>query len=142
MGRVNEDGSVTFGVPKGEIKDAYFDLILKQMYHLGMQITQPDPYSRGGIPIMVKYIISHIPRPEQRKELKESIEKELEVALEGIDDLEDRQRITIDTYIESMGNVSDYLENFMGIEKENRLGIIGGVFDDDEDDNEENETER
>lgn len=134
MGRVGEDGSVTFGVPKGEIKDAYFDLILKQMYHLGMQITQPDPYSRGGIPIMVKYIISHIPRPDHRKKLKETIERELNAALEGVDDLEDRQMITIDIYIENMGNVSDYLENFMGIEKENRIGIIGGFFDDDKKD--------
>ena len=126
MGKVGEDGAVSFGVPKGEIKDAYFDLIIKQMYHLGMQIGQPDPYSRSGIPIMVKYIISHIPSEKHRNELKDKIKEDLEIALEGIDDLEDKQMITIDVHIENMGNVSDYLEKFMGIEKENRIGFIGG----------------
>ena len=126
MGKVGEDGAVTFGVPKGEIKDAYFDLIIKQMYHLGMQITQPEPYSRSGIPIMVRYIISHIPSEKHRNELKDKIKEDLKIALEGIEDLEDKQMITIDTYIDHMGNVSDYLEKFMGIEKENRIGFIGG----------------
>lgn len=132
MGKVGDDGAVTFGVPKGEIKDAYFDLIIKQMYHLGIQIGQPDPYSRGNIPIMVKYIISHIPSKRHRDELKDKIKEDLKIALEGIDDLEDKQMITIDVHIENMGNVSDYLEKFMGIEKENRIGFIGGRPDETE----------
>ena len=132
MGKVGEDGAVTFGVPKGEIKDAYFDLIIKQMYHLGIQIGQPDPYSRGNIPIMVKYIISHIPSKKHRDELKDKIKEDLKIALEGIDDLEDKQMITIDVHIENMGNVADYLEKFMGIEKENRIGFIGGRPDETE----------
>ena len=129
MGRVNEDGGVTFGVPKGEIKDAYFDLILKQMYHLGLQISNTDSGSRSGIPNMVNYIISHIPSQPRRDELRQKIKEEL---IERIGDNKDqgkKQEITIEVYIEHMGNIAEYLEKFMGIEKENRLGIIGSPND-------------
>ena len=129
MGKIGEDGAVTFGVPKGEIKDAYFDLILKQMYHLGMQITQPDVQSRSGVPLMVNYIISHIPSSDHRNTLRQKIKEDINSRLDGIDDHEERQQITIETYVENMGNVADYLEKFMGIEKENRLGVIGGSKD-------------
>lgn len=127
MGRVNEDGGVTFGVPKGEIKDAYFDLILKQMYHLGLQIT--DSGARSGIPIMVNYIISHIPSQPHRDELRQKIKEALEERIGDNTDQGKKQEITIEVYIEHMGNISDYLEKFMGIEKENRLGIIGSPND-------------
>jgi len=124
MGKIEKDGSVTFGVPKGEIKEAYFELILKQLYHLGMQISQPTT-SNNNIPIMVNFIISHIPSIERRKEIRKKIKDELQIRLENEGNIEDRTKITIDTYVEFVGVIADYLENFMGIEKENRLGIIG-----------------
>lgn len=121
-------GTVTFGVPKGEIKEAYFDLILKQMYNLGMQITQPDAYSRSGVPIMVNYIISHIPSQSHRNDLRQKIKEDLNEKITDSMSTEEKQEIVINVYVENMGNVSDYLEKFMGIEKENRIGIIGGTI--------------
>lgn len=134
MGKEMEDGGISFGVPKGELKSGYFDLILKQMYHLGLMISQPTvTYSNNDITLMVRYIISHIPGKEKRMELRKELEEELTKNL-GTDvknkSQEEKNRIIINTYLDFVGNIPDYLEEYMGISKENRLCIMNGVKED------------
>ena len=116
---------VTFGIPRGEVKGAYFDLILKQLYNLGIQLSQPTPLSGSSVPLMVNFVISHVPHEQHRLDIRNEIKKELLTRLEGVDDDEDKTKIKLDVYVESIGNIADYLERFMGIETENRLGFIG-----------------
>jgi len=122
---MEDEKTITFGIPKGEIKQAYFDLILKQMYHLGLQISQPTTYNAGNIPLMVNFIISHIPSQNNRDDMRLAIKTEIARRLENIEDDETIRKITVDVYIEYVGQISDYLEKFMGIQTENRLGFIG-----------------
>lgn len=126
MGHVESNGEVTFAAPKGEIKFSYFDLIMKQMYHLGMMISQSSSgISDSRIPLMVSFIISHVPQKKLRQDMRDDLKAALEARLEGVVDSEDRTLITIETYVEVIGNMADYLEKYMGTTQENRLGFIG-----------------
>lgn len=121
MAKSNRD---SFAVPKGELKERYFDLFMEGFKYLGAQITQPDVHSRSGVPYTVSFIISLIPNLEHQQEIRKKISDEITKQLIGVDDLEDKQQIIIETNIEMVGLVSIYLENFMGIEKQNRLGVV------------------
>lgn len=128
MGHV-EDGTVTFGIPKGEIKEAYFDLILKQMYNLGVQMSQTQ-YSGSSVPLMIRLLISHIPSESHRNELRTKIDNNIKEKIQGIKDTETKNKLTVEAYVDSVGEISDYLEKFMGIEKENRIGFTRKVHED------------
>lgn len=133
MEQTQNPGEITFAAPKGEIKFSYFDLIMKQMYHLGMMISQSSSgLSDSRIPLMVTFIISHVPEKKLREDMRNDLKQALEARLEGVVDSEDRTMIKIETYVEVVGNIADYLEKYMGTTQENRLGFIG-VYTDDED---------
>lgn len=122
---MEEQTEIKFGIPKGEIKDSYFDLILRQLYHLGLQISQPNTYSNTTVPLMISFIISHIPGKDKRIELRNNIQNEIDSQITGNESIDEKNEKIIKIYIENMGNIADYLEQFMGIEKENRIGYIG-----------------
>lgn len=126
MGYKEKSGEVVFASPKGEMKYSYFDLIMRQMEHLGAMISHEESgFSNSRIPLMVNFIISHVPEGEMRMEMREDLRKRLEKRLKDVVGSEDRTMITVQTYVEIVGHIADYLESYMGITKENRLGFIG-----------------
>jgi hypothetical protein len=134
MSYQNEQGQdvYTFDVPQREGKEGYIGMHFGLMLKMGSLMAEANRQATDNrIEYMAQFMISLIPGRKNRKIIRDGLQAEIKKRLEeeakkSGTDLTNDQIGTIRnlTSVEYVGEVMDFLDKHVGVDKENRIGTV------------------
>jgi len=130
----NDNNDVTFDIPAREGTTGYVGLFFSVYLQTSALLTNPnvvnDAYRLGNI---TQFMISLVAGKEKRKMIREILKRNIESEIsdkkkEHGEDYElahdEREGVYIKCYLEIIGDITDFVDEHVGISKENKLGSV------------------
>ena len=130
----NDNNDVTFDIPAREGTTGYVGLFFSVFLQTSALLTNPtvinDAYRLGNI---TQFMISLVAGKEKRTMIRETLQKNIDAEISEIKkNLEVGQRMSHDERdhiytrcnLEIIGDITDFIDEHVGVSKENKLGSV------------------
>lgn len=134
MSHQNDQGEqvYTFDIPVREGKDGYVGMHFGLMLKMGSLMAEANRQATDNrIEYLTQFMISLIPGRKNRKVIRDGLKTEINKRLEeerkaAGNDLTNDQigAIRNMTSVEYVGEVMDFIDKHIGVDKENRIGTV------------------
>ena len=114
----------TLDIPQREGRDGYIGTIFSLYLRLGGVIADSN-FRDSDIRVyyMTKFLISLIPGEKNRKAIRDELKKDIDEALKGISNNDERGRKRNEVCLDYIGRVHDFMDKHVGVSTENKIGF-------------------
>lgn len=134
MSHLNDSGETvyTFDIPQREGKEGYIGMQFGLLLKMGSLMVEANRQATDNrIEYMAQFMISLIPGRKNRKTIRDGLKTEIQKRLDEEqkklgEELTNDQIGTIRNQIaiEYVGEVMDFIDKHVGVDKENRIGTV------------------
>ncbi|HOB44227.1 MAG TPA: hypothetical protein PKV78_13600 [Methanoculleus thermophilus] len=117
------EGGLDLGIPTRGSKEGYLGLYFISRQQLGNIIGNLQGVTDQRLEIFTRFMISSITDRETREELLEKLNEELEKARD-LRDVEERGRAAMVAYMDVIGDVTEWYDEFLGITHRLVIGTV------------------
>lgn len=119
-----DEASIDLGIPKKGGKEGYLFLFFTARQQIGSLIAHMEGITDPRLEVFTRYMISSITDAETRSEILDEMDRQLDEIGRERTGVEERARAAMVVYMDALGAVSDWYDDFLGITHRLVIGTV------------------
>lgn len=119
-----QDEAIDLGLPRKGGKEGYLFLFFTARQQIGSLIANMEGITDPRLEVFTRYLISSITEADTREEILQEMDRQLEEIGREKTGVEERARAAMMVYMDALGSVSDWYDDFLGITHRLVIGTV------------------